>query len=86
MGITDINDLRSIFTVATFAVFIAIVWWAWSGRRGEEFRAAALLPLDDDTELLPPRGGGVGERGLKTPPSSRPSPIEGEGVSRLRKI
>lgn len=44
----DINDLRSLFTVLTFAVFIAIIFWAWSGGRKEEFREAALLPLDDD--------------------------------------
>lgn len=44
----DINDLRSLFTVLTFAVFIAITLWAWSSRRKDEFREAAMLPLEDD--------------------------------------
>lgn len=44
----DINLLRSIWTVVLFAVFIGIVWWAWSGRRKMDFEAAARLPLDDD--------------------------------------
>jgi cbb3-type cytochrome oxidase subunit 3 len=31
-----------------FAVFMGIVFWAWSGRRKSDFEAAARLPLDDD--------------------------------------
>ena len=30
------------------AVFIGIVLWAWSGKRREDFEAAARVPLDDD--------------------------------------
>jgi len=46
----DINDLRSLVTVVTFAMFIAIVWWAYSGKRKQAFDEAALLPfLDDDS-------------------------------------
>ena len=44
----DINDLRSLFTVVTFALFIAIVWWAYSGKRKQAFEEAALLPFTDD--------------------------------------
>lgn len=44
----DINDLRSLFTVVTFALFIAIVWWAYSGKRKRAFEEAALLPFTDD--------------------------------------
>ncbi len=44
----DINLMRSIWTVVLFAVFLGIVWWAWSGRRKSDFEAAARLPLDDD--------------------------------------
>ncbi|MCX7171298.1 MAG: CcoQ/FixQ family Cbb3-type cytochrome c oxidase assembly chaperone [Proteobacteria bacterium] len=44
----DINDLRALFTVVTFAVFIAIVWWAYSGKRKQAFEEAALLPITDD--------------------------------------
>jgi cytochrome c oxidase cbb3-type subunit 4 len=44
----DINDLRSIFTVLAFALFIGIVWWAYSDRRKVAYEEAAMLPLDDD--------------------------------------
>ncbi len=44
----DVNLMRSIWTAVLFAVFIGIVWWAWSGRRKADFEAAARLPLDDD--------------------------------------
>ena len=41
----DINLLRAIVTVATFAVFIGIVAWAWSGRNAKGFDEAAGLPF-----------------------------------------
>lgn len=44
----DINDLRSLFTVVMFAMFLAIVWWAYSGKRKQAFEEAALLPFTDD--------------------------------------
>ena len=44
----DINLVRSILTAVMFAVFMGIVFWAWSGRRKSDFEAAARLPLDDD--------------------------------------
>ena len=44
----DINDLRSLFTVLMFAMFIGIVWWAYSARRQQAFEEAALLPFPDD--------------------------------------
>lgn len=53
----DINDLRSLFTVLVFGVFIGIVWWAYSARRKSSFDEAALLPLNDDDQL-----GMVGEQ------------------------
>jgi len=46
----DINDLRSLVTVASFVAFLAIVAWAWSGRRQADFEAAARVPLEDDEE------------------------------------
>lgn len=48
----DINDFRSLFTVLTFMAFIAIVFWAWSGRRSEEFDEASRLALDDDNQFV----------------------------------
>jgi cytochrome c oxidase cbb3-type subunit 4 len=47
----DVNDLRSIITVACFLLFVGIVCWAWSGKRKADFDAAARLPLDDDQSL-----------------------------------
>jgi cytochrome c oxidase cbb3-type subunit 4 len=44
----DINDLRSIFTVLTFLMFIGIVAWAYSGHRKAAYEEAAMLPLIDD--------------------------------------
>ena len=46
----DVNTLRVIIEVATFATFIAIVAWAWSGRRVEDFHKAARLPFDGEAQ------------------------------------
>lgn len=48
--------LGSVFTVISFVVFIAIVIWAWSGRRKPDFDRAALEPfaLPDDVSGLTP--------------------------------
>jgi len=50
----DINDLRSLFTVVAFAMFVGIVWWTYSGRRKQAFEEAALLPFTDDEPLEEP--------------------------------
>jgi len=39
------STLATVFTVVSFFVFAAIVWWAWSARRKPEFDAAALAPF-----------------------------------------
>jgi cytochrome c oxidase cbb3-type subunit 4 len=44
----DINTLRSIVTVVTFAVFIGIMWWAMSRRNQAGFDEAARLPFGQD--------------------------------------
>jgi cytochrome c oxidase cbb3-type subunit 4 len=44
----DINTLRAIVTVVTFAVFIGIVTWAWSRRNQAAFEEAAQLPFRED--------------------------------------
>jgi cytochrome c oxidase cbb3-type subunit 4 len=51
----DLNDLRSLWTVLSFAAFLAIVVWAYSGKRKARFDEAARLPLDDDRDGLDPR-------------------------------
>jgi cbb3-type cytochrome oxidase subunit 3 len=49
------SELSSLMTVVMMAVFIGIVLWAWSGKRREEFDAAARVPLEDDTPVDEPR-------------------------------
>jgi cytochrome c oxidase cbb3-type subunit 4 len=44
-----LSTLLSIWTVVVFVLFIAIVIWAWSGKRKQAFDAASRIPLDDDT-------------------------------------
>ncbi|GAB4476171.1 MAG: CcoQ/FixQ family Cbb3-type cytochrome c oxidase assembly chaperone [Burkholderiaceae bacterium] len=44
----DINDLRAIVTVFSFASFIGIVWWAYSRHSRPRFDEAARLPFADD--------------------------------------
>jgi len=41
----DINDLRSIVTVAGLLCFLAIVWWAYSKSSKTGFEEAANLPF-----------------------------------------
>lgn len=44
----DINTLREIITVLSFAAFLGIIAWAWSGRQKSRFAEAAQLPFDED--------------------------------------
>jgi len=44
----DVNTLRIVVTLASFAAFIAIWAWAWSGSRRGEFDEAAQLPFEQD--------------------------------------
>jgi cytochrome c oxidase cbb3-type subunit 4 len=47
----DLNTIRSILTVVAFAMFVGVVWWAYSARNKQAFAEAANLPFaDDDTE------------------------------------
>jgi cytochrome c oxidase cbb3-type subunit 4 len=50
MSIDWVAVLGSITTVVAFVAFVAIVAWAWSGRRKHAFEAAANAPfaLPDD--------------------------------------
>jgi cytochrome c oxidase cbb3-type subunit 4 len=47
----DINELRSLLTVAGLLCFLAIVAWAYSKKRQKEFDEAANLPFTDPEEL-----------------------------------
>ena len=39
---------QSLWTVVAFVFFVAVVIWAWSGRRKKDFDEAARMALDDD--------------------------------------
>ena len=41
----DINDLRVIIAVLSFAAFVGIVIWAYSRKRKRDFDEAAQLPF-----------------------------------------
>ena len=43
----DVNDLRIIITALSFAVFVGIVYWAYSSRQRKRFEEAANLPFAD---------------------------------------
>jgi cytochrome c oxidase cbb3-type subunit IV len=46
----DINDVRSLITVASFAAFVGIVAWAYGSKRKARFEEAARSVLDDSDE------------------------------------
>ena len=56
----DLNDWRSLTTVVTFAMFVAIVWWAFSSHTKKAYDEAARLPLDDDDQHVIAEGPSVG--------------------------
>lgn len=39
--------IRSVVTVSLFLLFTVLCIWAWSGRRRDEFAAAARLPFEE---------------------------------------
>jgi cytochrome c oxidase cbb3-type subunit 4 len=47
----DINDLRIVVTVLSFAAFIGIVFWALSSRNRQAFEEAAMLPFAEDGRM-----------------------------------
>jgi cytochrome c oxidase cbb3-type subunit IV len=44
----DINDFRGFHTVVLMAIFLGIVWWAYSRKRKKSFDEAANLPFADE--------------------------------------
>ena len=44
----DLNDIRSLVTLLSFVLFLALVRWAWSARQRRGFDEAARLPLEGD--------------------------------------
>lgn len=52
----NMNLMREAVTLISFAAFLGIVIWAWSGRRKSQFDAAARIPLDEDDQSVNLRG------------------------------
>jgi cytochrome c oxidase cbb3-type subunit IV len=46
----DLDLIRSLVSVAAFAAFLGIVWWAYGSARRSRFDADALLPFSDEEE------------------------------------
>ncbi|HEY9119061.1 MAG TPA: cbb3-type cytochrome c oxidase subunit 3 [Marinobacter sp.] len=44
----DINELRGIHTLIIMAIFLGIIWWAYSAHRKKPNDEAAHLPFDDE--------------------------------------
>jgi cytochrome c oxidase cbb3-type subunit IV len=44
----DITTLRIIATLACFATFVGIAWWAYAGRNRARFEEAARIPFETD--------------------------------------
>ncbi len=44
----ELNLLRSLVTLISFAVFAGIVYWAFNRNNRKRFDEAANLPFDDD--------------------------------------
>ena len=47
--------LRGAITVSLFALFIALIAWAWSPRRHKEFADAANLVFDENDVAYVPK-------------------------------
>ena len=60
MDMDIVAVIGSATTVVSFGAFVAIVAWAWSGRRKRAFDDAADLPfaLPDDADAPQPREAG----------------------------
>jgi cytochrome c oxidase cbb3-type subunit IV len=57
----DLNDLRSLATVASFAAFLGILAWAFSRRNQSGFDEAAQLPFAAESGTQTKNNGGTHE-------------------------
>lgn len=53
----DLNTLRSLVTVMSFAAFLGILAWAFARGNREQFEEAAALPFLDDGGVPQAAGG-----------------------------
>ncbi|HET9821116.1 MAG TPA: cbb3-type cytochrome c oxidase subunit 3 [Burkholderiaceae bacterium] len=49
----DINDIRSLTTVASFVLFVGLVIWSWQAKRRSAFDEAARLPFAEEAAQAP---------------------------------
>ena len=52
----DVNDLRVAVTLASLALFVALMLHTWSRRRSADHEAAAQLPFQEDDQMNTHRG------------------------------
>ena len=50
----DMGVFRGVLTAVLFGLFVALVLWAYSRKRHDDFARLAQLPLEDDS--APPAG------------------------------
>ncbi len=46
-----VTQFQIVWTIVVMIIFVAIVLWAWSGRRKESFDEAANIPLEEENLL-----------------------------------
>jgi cytochrome c oxidase cbb3-type subunit 4 len=46
----NIGMVHSVWTLLLMVIFVAIVVWAWSGKRKRSFDEAAHMPLEEEDE------------------------------------
>ena len=44
----DLNDIRSLVTLASFAIFLGLMAWTWWPARQDAHDAASRLPFDGE--------------------------------------
>jgi cytochrome c oxidase cbb3-type subunit IV len=44
----DVNTLRIVATLASFATFAGIAYWAYARKNGKRFDEAARIPFEQD--------------------------------------
>ena len=49
----DLNDIRSLVTLLSFCLFVALMVWTWWPARQSEHEAAALLPFAGEAADAP---------------------------------
>ncbi len=53
-NVVDMGVFRGVLTAVLFGLFVALVLWAYSRKRHDDFARLAQLPLEDDS--APPAG------------------------------